>query len=532
LKNVKIIVSVAFVLIAVTILSIRCGKDKSIKPTPTTAKWTILVYAAGNTYMDTTLDGQSLCIGDIQALENVGSSNDVKVIAMLSSLKTSGIAKYYQIGHFQDSANVISSPVLENLGARNMADGTTLKDFLLYGIRNYPAENYMLLVDGYGAGWPGCCRDDHNGGGNLMHTTDMANAIEQALSESGVPKLEVMAFYAPLMGMTEVAYELRNYAKWLVASEIKNPMQNLLSPEGWLAPLISDPDAYSNTLATNFAQSIYNEGQNRSAIVQIAVIDLSQITRVANLANGLGDNLSSYPGPFWNEILAARNQSHHSKIDDAAYVDLLEFAINLNNAPNLHNLDYISAYFDSLNNSINSAVPINLKIPEFATRGGLTIHLPASRDLYDSTNYARLDFHYFDWNNFVSNFISMAEGNGLSTTISGIVTCSEHSLTNYTFAFLDTIHSPYALTFDSTSVNPANGAFSFTIGLSDSIAFAFEAWDDIDQDGHQNSGDSWGFWDSDGDNQWEPAAGDMIWVHPGQNIIDINIQMLIQSKNK
>ena len=525
MKSVKIIVSVAFIILTALMLSIKCSKDKSIEPSSTSAKWTILVYAAGNTYMDSTMDGRSYCLSDIQAIENVGSSADVNVIAMLSSLHTSGIAKYYKIEQFNDSANVISSPILENLGGRNMADAITLKDFLLYGMRNFPAENYMLLIDGYGVGWPGSCRDDINGGGALMPATDMANAIEEALAESSTPRLKIMAFYSQLMGMTEVAYELRNCADWLVASEITSPMQNMLMPQNWLTPLVSDPGITDSLLAINFAQAVLNGGNNEGRLAQIAVVNLLRIPRLAELAGNFGRNLFLNSGQYWNYVLEARDDSHRDEIDYPAYVDLYDFLDHIYDSGHLHDIQYVQAYYDSLNDILLSTIPFSGITYGYPIRKGLAIHLPATRELYDSTNYAGLDFNNLGWNHFVSNFISMAEGSGLPTTISGTVTSPDQPLSDHAYVIADTFHVPNHYPLDSSLVDPTTGNFRINMNILDSIAFAFEAWDDINQDGRRNYGDGYGFWDRDGDNQWDPASHDQIWAHPGQNITDINIRI-------
>ena len=525
----KIIMAVVLIITG-SMLAFNCSKEKTSEPPPTaSSKWTILVYAAGNYSMDTIATGHSFCIGDIQALERVGSTNDVQVIAMLSAGPTLGIAHYYHIEHFQDNGNTISSPVLQNLGERNMADGTTLKDFLLYGIRNYPAENYMLLIDSQGSGWPGCCHDDLNGGAP-MHTADMANAIEQAISESGIAKFEVMALYSPLMGMTEVAYELRNCSHWLVASGISTSMRDLLAPEGWLTPLNSNPSAFSSILATNFAQSIYDEGQNRSENVQMAMIDLNKIVRLANIAGQLGQDLSQYSGPYWNEILDARHQANDSNADDPAYVDLLKFVATMYNSADLRQLEYIRNANDSLSQAFHDAVPINLYTPGLSPRNGLTIHLPARQELYDSTNYARLDFHNLGWNHFVSNFIGVSEGLGLPTTISGTISWQNgRQLSDHAYAFLDTISSPFRYHFDSTLAVPMNGYFNFTFSLLDSFTVVCEGWDDADSNAIPDAGDGFGGWDRDGNGNWSTLE-DTITILPGQNISGINIQLMPQYK--
>jgi hypothetical protein len=77
----------------------------------------------------------------------------------------------------------------------------------------------MLIIDDHGGGWRGACEDEQNGSGNLMTMVDMAAAIRQSLTSAGIDKFDVITFHACLMSMVEVAYELRNCANYLVASD-------------------------------------------------------------------------------------------------------------------------------------------------------------------------------------------------------------------------------------------------------------------------------------------------------------------------
>jgi hypothetical protein len=55
------------------------------------------------------------------------------------------------------------------------------------------------------------------------------------------------------------------------------------------------------------------------------------------------------------------------------------------------------------------------------TRGGLTIHMPYLMEMYDSTNYAKIDFQTVGWTNFLSIYIHGLEpflGSSLTVNIS------------------------------------------------------------------------------------------------------------------
>lgn len=56
---------------------------------------------------------------------------------------------------------------------------------------------------------------------------------------------DIIVFYACLMSMVEVAYELKDRADYLVASEFVMPMQSVLGSDEWLLALTQESDIVS-----------------------------------------------------------------------------------------------------------------------------------------------------------------------------------------------------------------------------------------------------------------------------------------------
>src|SRR5262249_885650 len=89
---------------------------------------------------------------------------------------------------------------------------------------NYPAEKYALIISGHGGGWLGVGFDPTPGKACL--TTECKKdplymgEISTALADNtGNNKLELIGFDSCNMGMIEVAYQVRPYANYMVASE-------------------------------------------------------------------------------------------------------------------------------------------------------------------------------------------------------------------------------------------------------------------------------------------------------------------------
>jgi hypothetical protein len=81
----------------------------------------------------------------------------------------------------------------------------TLKEFIGEVMATYPAEHFMLLVENHGGGIYGICFE----GSNHISLKDFGSTL-QSLNENKTERIEIVALSACLMGMFEVAYELKD----------------------------------------------------------------------------------------------------------------------------------------------------------------------------------------------------------------------------------------------------------------------------------------------------------------------------------
>ncbi len=392
---------ISFAFLAVLLLSV-CSKKKSTEPEPTKRKWTVLGYFDGNNTQDLSSANLSYVIKDVQEMEKVGSTDDVQVIVMLGSIKTQGICNYYLIEKQLDEPppDLIRSEVLEAVDEPDMSDSLTLRNFIEYGVENYPAERYMLLINDHGCGWRGICLDEQNGYGEMMSLPGLAWAL------SGY-RFEIIVLYAPSMSTLEVAHELRKKAGHLIASQFKRPMQNILGSSDWLQSLTDNPDMSSRDLARSMVDAIYNAAANEEKWAHIAVINLSNVDGLASRVMNLGDTLRAKAGAYWNEVFDAFNAVHEPRLDDSAFTDIKKLAQAVGVSPNLD--PGIKSTAQAVEEALGYTVIKSLSNPDLG-RGGLSIHLPWKSGLFDSTNYVQLDFESRKWHSFLSHFIASTSG--------------------------------------------------------------------------------------------------------------------------
>jgi len=248
-------------------------------------KWTILVYAAADN------DLKAASVKSMDNLESVGSGEDMNLVVQFDfggvKEKSPGIKRYYLEKSRKDGK--ITSPPLEKLGSGNMADPKMLSDFIKWGMKHYPSEHVMLLISDHGDGWKGAIDDTSQNG--WMSVPKIARALKDAESQTG-KKIDVLGFDACLMASTEVAYELRDAAKYMVAS------QELEGEDGWPFSKIMAPKTLSNVAEKirsripddpkEFARDwVRSVGIAPDSIMTLSAVDLSRAKALAEATDHL-----------------------------------------------------------------------------------------------------------------------------------------------------------------------------------------------------------------------------------------------------
>jgi len=182
--------------------------------------WTVMVYMSGKNDLVFSLRD------DMNEMEEAGSTGNMNVVAQLGHMGTTDrpwpVSRVFV--QKDQYPNYISSQALEKRDNADMGDWRELADFIKWSKTNFPARKYMLIISGHGSGWwaygrpsavKGISFDDQSG--RHISTQGLRLALEQG---GGV---DVYASDACLMQMTEVAYEIRKSAKFIVGSEEAGP---------------------------------------------------------------------------------------------------------------------------------------------------------------------------------------------------------------------------------------------------------------------------------------------------------------------
>ena len=184
-------------------------------------KWTVLVYMAGDNNLE------EYMAEEVLEMEKVGSSKDMNIVAQIDRGENAtveqhggkpGVVRYYI--EKSKRPDKITSTELKDMGQMNSAQFRYLRNFLTWGMKNYPAERYFIIADSHGAGQMGLITDDTGGKPEIASIPEFRSAIQMAEKDTGVEKDQVLlGMNNCLMGQTEFVYELKDTAAMMVASQ-------------------------------------------------------------------------------------------------------------------------------------------------------------------------------------------------------------------------------------------------------------------------------------------------------------------------
>lgn len=523
-----------YLLLFVIVTLVFTGCEKKEKTAE--REWTIMGYFNGNNNLDYSQGGSSYIIGDVQEMEHAGASEQVTSIVMLSSLKTGGNSNYYKIEPANDQLpDQVLSPLLEDMGTKDMSDQQTLINFIDYAVKNYPAKHYMLVLNSHGGGWQGVSPDEANGSGDMMSLPDLREALETA------PHFDVVVFHACLMSMTEVAYEIKDLADYMVSSEISMPALSVLGADTWLKSLIDNPQQSSFDISKKIVQCVYDNGTFAQKTTHMAVTDLSKMDALSANIGNLGNKLTTETGNYWSEVFDSWNETHYINNAYPAYTDLREFVKKLMQKPGLSQINYITQACEDVLTSYNEAVPFTKCYLENTDQpyGGLTIHFPQQETDFNKAKYEQLKFKKVNWHNFLEIFITNTQGignnnngnNGNGNTgntdqvgadevgLMGTITYPGNNISQYCYFMVYEVDNNGDLNSLGYENIGTDGNFNTLItGVTETITLAFEFFDDANNNGNLDQGEGYAFWDSNQDNTWN----DILEAKPGNVYKNIN----------
>ena len=365
---------------------------------------TIMIYLIGSDLESI----QGAATRDIE--EMIGSEFNEDNMNLL--LYVGGTKKWYT-DEFDENENAIFEikkgkiTKKESFKKELMTNGKPLKEFINYVYSNYKTDLYDLILWDHGGG-PiyGYGNDENSLSSASMSLETLGDALEgtKLIKER---KLDFIGFDACLMGSIEVAYKLKDYANYLIASEELEP------GAGWNYEFLGE---ITKELKTQELGSLiinkffaYYRNIGFTSNLTLSMIDLSKVEKVIseldvlfNKADGAinVDTFSDYSRKLTRKTVYGNTGRTKSVYD---LVDLKDLVNSISD-------DYPTEV-EKVSEALDSAV-IYAK-DNMSNTNGLSIYFPTNNkknvdkilELYDSVKISN------DYFNFLEKYASYITGN-------------------------------------------------------------------------------------------------------------------------
>jgi len=335
-----------------TATSTDADGDTSEFSQPTHLLWTVLLYMNGDN------DLEEFMFNTLTNTVAAGPSPRANVLALVDGYTTTAA---YSGTVLYDVTRGEARPLSTTLtitGERNMGDGQTLVDFVTWGRSHYPARYTLLAIVDHGGGWapgsevyaPGALIRtrswlagnsglswDFSDGYDCLDSPEIRKAMGD-ITNGGSDPLDVVFYDACLMGLLEVAYQIRDYASFFVSSQ--NIGWAPVGPEGRYIRTIGgiEPTTTPREMAELLVQAYANTTPPQGHPFTISAVDLASLPAVVDAVNQLATAISqTLTGPPQAAVLH-RVYSQTQKVDydsdfriepaTDGFVDLYDFAVH------------------------------------------------------------------------------------------------------------------------------------------------------------------------------------------------------------
>jgi len=232
----------------------------------------------------------NLSLEDINEMENVGSTDKVAVVVEHNRIAqgdggikfSNGADTYFVVKDRPDNKEIVSK-VIDVTPDGDMGSWRHFARSVKKAIRRFNPDKLIVVLWNHGNGYFGIAYDDVSA--NHMKVDEIGKALKDISSFYG-RKIDIFAMDACLMQMAEVVSEIKDYARFIVASEEMipgpgYPYDDILRSINQASDIrniaISMVDAYDKA---------YNGGKySNSAPTTLSVIDTSKFNGFINHLN-------------------------------------------------------------------------------------------------------------------------------------------------------------------------------------------------------------------------------------------------------
>ena len=301
----------------------------------TPKKWTVLLYFNADNSLE------KYIYGNVREIEDAGGSDDnVNYVLMYDGKRFNTGTVRGLIRSGGDASKLTLERVLgvgTQIGERNMGDPAELAGFIAWAKTNYPADRYALILSAHGDGWKSYGPDETSKG---SHGSDFLYMGELRTALRG-QSFDLIGFDACMMAGIEVAYQLKEFTRYFVASEEVIPGYGF-PYDTFAVALKQNPGWTGLDLGKNIV-TLYAARYANFADWTLSLIDETALTQLIPQVDTWAGLLRTGAGLFQGrndpldnvQVLLKFDRASSLEFHDKNFVDLYDLAARINNDGNL-----------------------------------------------------------------------------------------------------------------------------------------------------------------------------------------------------
>ena len=244
-----------------------------------------------------------MCGTDLQsdACEDLAEMAEVEAGSAINMVVLAGGAEEWDLEDLAGNSRTLAVirdgyfDSLEDWGHASMGSPDSLKEFLSYGMSEYPADRMIVVLWDHGAGSEGGVCFDETAGDDVLTLVEINDVLTELEREDPGFRIDIFGCDACMMATYEMAAMLSHHnIGYYVASEELEPGSGWYYT-GWLEALADDPSIANADLCGAIVDTYMQEGmlQDPDDYLTLSAVDLSRMGTLERSMENFASLLSS-----------------------------------------------------------------------------------------------------------------------------------------------------------------------------------------------------------------------------------------------
>jgi hypothetical protein len=326
---------------------------------------------------------------------------------------------------------------VKSITGRTVDTGNTseILSFYNWAVDAYPAEHYALFISGHGSGAISILYPDGDNGApakaiayddtakNSLKLYELSEVYRNITAKIG-KKIDVIVFDSCVMQMFEVAYQLKEFGEYFVASQAALA-GNGIDMLGFSGKFSRSSDHSALNVSKMLVDAYIESPGISNANLTMSVTRLSMCDQLKTLIDSFADGIAEIKSDTDAVafILAVYGSQRFGSLnfDDYAsgYVDLFDFAITLDRYMDSGAAKNAAMALINIEKEKSFVVYNRIKGDYFKAADGISIFIPKQSKDWINANYTRDQYRYFTdfgrdgkWYDFLNEWSVLLGNNG------------------------------------------------------------------------------------------------------------------------